>query len=178
MAGTEGLNPFGVKDQKVTYSPSLGKTRETLHMHREVPWEPKREDATPKYATPSPAPPEDSALESGLGKRSTYKPGRILGQGGCGQQSKIIGQTKVNKALEESARIKIAFLLHSSSLGACPYPFLSRCVSLPCFCLQLFLCALFPLCCVSNNKFCTYFYSLCLLETFLRSKEGKSQGNV
>ena len=86
---------------------------------------------------------------------------------------------EVNKDLEDSPCINdlIAFLLHSSSSGGRLYPFLSRYVSLPCFCLQLFLCALFHLYCVSNNKFCTYFYSLCLLETLLLSNEGKSQGN-
>lgn len=57
MAGTEGLNPFGVKDQKVTYSPSLGKTRETLHTQREVHWEPKREDTMPKYIMLGPSSP-------------------------------------------------------------------------------------------------------------------------
>ena len=31
--------------------------------------------------------------------------------------------------------------------------------------------------CDSNNKACTYFYSLCLLETFLLSTGGKNQGN-
>ena len=92
MAGTEGLNPFGVKDQKVTYSPSLGKTRETLHTHREVRWEPKREDTMPKYIMLGPSSPEDSGLESILGKRCTHMSGRILGQGRCGQRSKIIGQ--------------------------------------------------------------------------------------
>ena len=92
MAGTEGLNPFGVKDQKVTYSPSLGKTRETLHTHREVPWEPKREDTMPNMWCRAPAPPEDSGLESILGKRCAYMSGKILGQGRYGQWSKIIGQ--------------------------------------------------------------------------------------
>ena len=34
------------------------------------------------------------------------------------------------------------------------------------------------LCCVSNNKFCNCFYSFCLLETFLLSNRGKSQGTL
>ena len=47
------------------------------------------------------------------------------------------------------------------SLGGTPTPFPSGCAALPCFCLnKLFLCVLSHLlCCVSNNKLCTCFYS-------------------
>lgn len=51
MAGTEGLNPFGVKDQKV-HSPSWGRQGNTAHK-REVPWEPKRTHAKIGNAKPS-----------------------------------------------------------------------------------------------------------------------------
>ena len=44
---------------------------------------------------------------------------------------------------------------------------------------RLFSCVLYHiLCCVSNNKFCNCFYSFCLLETFLLSNRGKSQGTL
>ena len=77
--------------------------------------------------------------------------------------------SKVNKDPEELPYINdlTTHFLCSSSLGRTPTPLLSGCASLPCFGLnKLFLCVLshLLLCCVSNNKLCTCFYSFCLLE--------------
>ena len=47
------------------------------------------------------------------------------------------------------------------------------------FCLKLFL-SMLPhlLCCISENKLCTCFYSFCLLKTFLFSKEARARGTL
>ena len=87
---------------------------------------------------------------------------------------------KVNKDLEELSYINdlTASLLHSSLLGGRPHPFSPGVyLCLPSALNKLFLCVLSHLlCCVSNNKPRTCFYSFCLLETFLLSNGGKSQG--
>ena len=103
MAGTEGLNPFGVKDQKVTYSPySLGEDKgDTGHAQRRS-LESKREDTTPQQVMPSPSSPTGLWAGIHLGWKTFIRSGRILGQGRRGKQSKILTKSKQRRtALEE-----------------------------------------------------------------------------
>ena len=86
-------------------------------------------------------------------------------RGACATQGRVPGQVRCGKRKEELTHINdlIDSLLCSLSLRRAPAPFLSRCASPPCFSLKhKHFCVLSHVCCVSNNKLCTYVYRLCL----------------
>ena len=96
---------------------------------------------------------------------------------GWGWKKKLNIWPKVNKDWEELLCVSglTHTLLHSSSLGRMPTPFLSRCL-FALFCLKQFLCVLSHLlCCVSNNKLWTYFY---LLEKCSFSVGSRARGTL
>ena len=87
---------------------------------------------------------------------------------------------QVNKDLAEMPYINdlTASLMHASSLGGRWHPFrLGVCLCLASVLTNCFsVCSPTWLCCVSNHKFCTSFYSFCLLEKCI-FQWGKGPGN-
>ena len=119
-----------------------------------------------------------------LAKNCSCVLGRVLGP--VRYEKQIQGNwPKVNKDGEglpvQEIWITSLLRLYTSSSERTPRPFLSACVFLCSFCLKktnCFLCALsHALCCVSNNKLGSYFLQIGLLEIFLLSNGGKSQGH-